>query len=294
MTPTRRSTPTTWRSGIWTPATAGGGEDRVIAALIDRYGTLDDITFEIHAGEAYRRAITPALTALGATVEAPLAGLAMGRQLSWYRTHARQRSSVTAVSGRRRTATPDELHDALDALDTNPTLIAAADDDWPGGRADLHHPGLYAWWADAPGAAMLAAGLVLPVAAGRIYAGQTGATKWPSGATGRMTLASRIAGNHLNGRITGSTFRLTLAAILTDQLHLTTTAPGRIALASERALSDCMRLHLHVAVHPFHDPDPLANLEERVLAALDPPLNLTGRPATRLRARIIQLRRRLA
>jgi hypothetical protein len=62
--------------------------NRVIASLVERYGTLDGITFEIHAGDAYRRAITPGLIALGAHVDVPLTGLTMGRQLQWYRNGA--------------------------------------------------------------------------------------------------------------------------------------------------------------------------------------------------------------
>ena len=265
--------------------------DRVIAALLERYGALDGITFEIHAGAAYRHAITPALTTLGASVDAPLSRLTMGRQLSWYRTH-NSPHSTTPQPVRRRGASARELHDALMTLDTTPVLIAARD--WPATLTGLNGPGLYAWWADEPGARMLATGLGVQLPAGRIYAGQTGATKWPSGTTGRMTLAKRITTNHLNGRIAGSTFRLTLAAILADELNLTMLAPQRLSPSSEQALSAWMRAHLHVAVHPFPDPDALADLEDRLLAQLDPPLNLTGRPTTLLRACLTLLRGRLA
>ena len=108
-----------------------------------------------------------------------------------------------------------------------------------------------------------------------------------------MTLTKRITANHLNGRIAGSTFRLTLAAILADELNLTTLHARRLHPPAEQTLSAWMRDHLHVAVHPFADPDPLADLEDRTLAAPDPPLNLTARPATPLRARLTLLRSRL-
>lgn len=52
--------------------------------------------------------------------------------------------------------------------------------------------------------------------------------------------------------------------------------------------------HLDVAVHPFADRDALADLERRVLAELDPPLNLDGRQPTVVRVRPSELRRRLA
>ena len=111
---------------------------------------------------------------------------------------------------------------------------------------------------------------------GRIYAGQTGATSWPSGRTGAATLAGRIGGNHLRGRIRGSTFRFTLCASLRGSRGLVVVEPRRLAPASEARLSEWIAEHLEVAVHRFLDPDPLADLEHSVLAALDPPLNLEG------------------
>jgi len=52
--------------------------------------------------------------------------------------------------------------------------------------------------------------------------------------------------------------------------------------------------HLDVAVHPFSNRDALLDLEQHVLKELDPPLNLDGRPATAIRLRLTDLRRRLA
>ena len=43
-----------------------------------------------------------------------------------------------------------------------------------------------------------------------------------------------------------------------------------------------MSEHLVVAVHPFEERDALADLERRVLAELNPPLNLEGRPASEI------------
>jgi hypothetical protein len=54
-----------------------------------------------------------------------------------------------------------------------------------------------------------------------------------------------------------------------------------------------MRAHLELAVHPFPDREVLADLEHHVLAALDPPLNLDGRPATVVRIKLSELRRAL-
>jgi len=66
----------------------GWGED-VVRALARRFVSLGGMTFEVHAGEPYRRAIEPGLSELGARVEAPLARLSIGRQPAWYRAHQR-------------------------------------------------------------------------------------------------------------------------------------------------------------------------------------------------------------
>ena len=89
----------------------------------------------------------------------------------------------------------------------------------------LKLPGMYAWWVNDNGAKQLSAGLGHSIAEGLIYSGQTGATKWPSGKRGSGTLRSRLVSQHSKGRITGSTFRLTLAAILADQ-SLVKSGPG--------------------------------------------------------------------
>jgi hypothetical protein len=153
---------------------------------------------------------------------------------------------------------------------------------------------LYSWWVDSDGAADLSAGLGQPIPPDRIYAGQTGATKWPSGTTGEATLASRIGANHLRGRIRASTFRLTLAASLTQPLALIHTAAKRLDTASEHRLSAWMREHLALAMRPVDNRDPLADLEHRVLRKLNPPLNLEGMPPTLLRSELSRLRAMLA
>lgn len=61
----------------------------VVAELVDRYGALDGITFEIHAGEAYRAAIERGIGDAGGQLDVPLRGLPLGGQLSWYRARRR-------------------------------------------------------------------------------------------------------------------------------------------------------------------------------------------------------------
>jgi hypothetical protein len=192
------------------------------------------------------------------------------------------------VTIRRRASTDAEFRAAIRTLDEAPVLIPARD--WPGGSTGLDGAGLYSWWVDELGARDLTRGLGGEVLPGRIYAGQTGATKWPSGTVGRATLRSRISSQHLRGRIRGSTFRLTLASVLAEELGLQGIAPKSIGGDGEDRLSVWMRGHLTVAVHPFDERDVLGHLEHRVLAELDPPLNLDGRPVTNLRLVLTRLR----
>ncbi len=195
------------------------------------------------------------------------------------------------VSERRRECSDLELTSALVALDETPDRLYAAA--WPPGIGSLDQAGLYAWWTDAAGAADLTAGLAIELKAGRIYAGQTGATKWPSGKVGTMSLGERIARNHLGGTIRGSTFRLSLASILREHVGLRLGAPRKLDRESEARVTQWMRQHLEIAVHVFPNRDGLGNLERRVLEQLDPPLNLNGMQPTPIRLRLTQLRREL-
>ena len=104
---------------------------------------------------------------------------------------------------------------------------------------------------------------------------------------------ARIGGNHLRGRIRASTFRLTLASALAIPLMLITDTEGNLDRVSERRLSAWMREHLHIAVHPFAERDALSDLEHRVLARLNPPLNLDGMSPPPLRAAVSEMRTKL-
>lgn len=184
------------------------------------------------------------------------------------------------------------LDAALRALDESPALVVAGD--WPAGLTGLNRPGLYAWWVDEGGAVELSRGLGLTVEAGRIYAGQAGATKWPSGRAGNNTLGKRIGRMHLGGKVRISTFRWTLAALLFEQLGVQVQASALTTPPSEQALTEWMRAHLSVAVHPHDDRDTLEGLERHVLKSLDPPLNLRHMDSTPVRERLTELRRRIS
>ncbi|HEY1775943.1 MAG TPA: hypothetical protein VGG41_07265 [Solirubrobacteraceae bacterium] len=199
--------------------------------------------------------------------------------------------ALNGVPPRRRKSTDIELADALRALDADPVRVRA--DCFPGNLVNLATPGLYSWWVDADGARDLATGIGIPVIAGRIYAGQTGATQWPSGRTGEMTLKDRIDDSHLRGRVYGSTFRKTLAGALLITLDLDVAAPNKLTAPAETNLGRWMRDHLEVAVHPLLERDALGDLEDRLLAILDPPLNIRGRAATPIRRRLSRLRQQI-
>ena len=186
-----------------------------------------------------------------------------------------------------------EAWQALDDLDASPILVPASE--WPAGAEGLDRPGLFAFWVDEAGAADLSRGLDLPLEAGRIWIGQAGATRWPSGRANSDTLGERIARTHLMGRVRSSSIRLTLAGILFAQLDLVVQASALLQASAEQELSDWMSAHLAIAVHPHDDRDSLAGLEQGVVQRLDPPLNIEDHlPATSVREGVIALRRRIS
>ncbi len=154
------------------------------------------------------------------------------------------------------------------------------------------NPGLYSWWADGEARRQIGAVLHFEVPP-LIYAGQAGATQWPSARKSSATLASRIRANHINGNASSSTFRLTISAILMDPLELSVAKPGRLNPGDRKRVSTWIREHLKVSIAPYADRDSLEELEKQLLEALDPPLNLQGMPSTPIRTRLSQLRKRI-
>jgi hypothetical protein len=164
---------------------------------------------------------------------------------------------------------------------------------FPRDRAAAVQPGLYAWWADGHALSVLSAVLEASLPS-LIYAGQAGATSWPSGRQGRATLRSRLASNHIGGNVRASTFRHTLAATAGPALGLEIIGPSRLTADSEQRLSAWICEHLRVAVEPFPDRDQLGAIEHAVLMILNPPLNLRGMPSSDARTRLRSLRRQLS
>ncbi len=279
------------QSANYRSAWAGFVAEQLVTAL----GSLRGVHFEIHAGSAYVESLEPTLRAHGASVSAPLRGLTQGQHLAWYAARRRDLGEQPTVI--EADSSPDfDGGERARAVDIDALLAVLGDEnaarpaaDFPWGMAGAYgDAGLYSWWVDAPGADMLSEGLGLDIDAGLIYAGQTGATAWPSGTRRTSTLLSRIRGNHLRGRITGSTFRLTLAGILARPLGL---APGgAFGPEDEAALSAWMGAHLRVTAAVLEDRDALSEVERSVLTALDPPLNLAGMELTLFRRRLRELR----
>jgi hypothetical protein len=67
---------------------------RVLQKLLGRFGSLEGLTFEVHAGREYwDYGLATGLRAVGAKFENPLEGLSIGQQKSWYLRHATARVS---------------------------------------------------------------------------------------------------------------------------------------------------------------------------------------------------------
>lgn len=96
------------------------------------------------------------------------------RRQAWYDGHTPTEPTADSV----------RLADELRALETgrSPAQFLATN------GTGLKVPGLYSWWVDQPGADDLSRGLQHPPAAGLIYAGLAGATRWPSGSKSTNTL----------------------------------------------------------------------------------------------------------
>lgn len=150
-------------------------------------------------------------------------------------------------------------------------------------------PGMYAWWGDDEARDLLGSqlGANLPHL---FYVGQAGATKRRSRLTSNATLASRVGSQHIRGNARSSTFRLTISSLLIEPLGLIMAGDRKLAPASNRRVSAWIAEHLRVAIAPCDDRDRLAEIEQEVVAHLNPPLNLEHCPPSESRARLRQRR----
>lgn len=276
---------------------------RWVIAQLARIGPTGRPVLEVHAGASYVDPLRSPAAEVGWTIDAPLSGLSMGRRLAWYSGRcAPTGATVPELEPR---AEPEALQTPMAAVDAAPQALSpstpAGDlavllvgqlldpairrgySELAGMREGLRHPGLYAWFVDADGAADLSRGLEHPVSPGLVYAGQAGATHWPSAKPSDNTLWGRLMGMHFGGSRTMSTFRLTLASILSEAYSGTAVSEGDI--------TKWMAAHLCVAPIAVDDRDQLGHIEKAVLARLDPPFNLHHVPGNQLRSRLRELRR---
>jgi hypothetical protein len=163
---------------------------------------------------------------------------------------------------------------------------------FPTDREAASAPGLYSWWVDDVGRAVLEGSLESPLTS-LIYAGQAGATSSRSARASTATLGSRILTNHIRGTAYGSTFRKTLSAILLEPLGLRLDKSDHLIKPDNDRVSTWIRQHLSVVIYPYDDRETLGRFEEDVLRILDPPLNLDGMAPTPVRARLTALRRQI-
>ena len=163
---------------------------------------------------------------------------------------------------------------------------------FPKDAAAADAPGLYAWWGDEEAVRVIGGALGGQVGS-LLYVGQAGATSRVAGKRSNATLASRIRGQHIRAQTRASTFARTMAAVLREPMQLELAAPGLLTEHSRQRLSCWICEHLQVAVVPVPAPDTLTAVEDAVLAALDPPLNLDAMPRTPQRRRLSELRSEL-
>lgn len=255
----------------------------VTEQLVARFPIAAGDAIEIHAGDAYAAALREPFAARAITLLCPVGARSIGQTLQWYDQLGG--SDSTARDEQQQAVDPSPVlamtREALTALSSS-ALALTPGQLRGGGWDELTRPGLYSWWVDAAGAEDLSDGLGIQLEPGLIYAGQAGATRWPSGRRSANTLRDRIVGMHLDGSIEFSTFRKTLAAILQR-------GAGNSPI-DEGALSTWMSGHLSAAIWPTSTPDLLHEVESAVLRELDPPLNLKSMAPTSIRDRIRQLR----
>jgi hypothetical protein len=185
-----------------------------------------------------------------------------------------------------------DVDDAVSILRSSHLAISAQN--WPRKSEQIDRPGLYSWWVTNTGASQLSESLGTEIEPGLIYAGQAGATSWPSGRRYSQTLLGRIGKNHIAGAIRHSTLRRTLAGCLATTLDLVLLdgAKPTLALGGEHRLTEWIRAQMAVVLFPFNNRDCLSDLEDRVLESLDPPLNLDGMKHSPARASLRLLRGR--
>jgi hypothetical protein len=147
-------------------------------------------------------------------------------------------------------------------------------------------PGVYGWLVDQSGARELNRCLKLPVSAGLVFVGQVGGSSWHTLVDPIVNLRDHVDRVQLHGRTRASTFRMTLATVLSEHLGMTS--------LEDRRLTDWMLTHLSISTWAVEDGDGLRELAQLLVGQLDPPLNVDHLPANEYRDRLQQMRGELA
>jgi hypothetical protein len=94
----------------------------------------------------------------------------------------------------------------------------------------------------------------------------------PKGPRSTRTVALRLRKDHRSGNVGGSTFRQSMASLLLAPLELVHKAGhDRSRLVDETALTEWIDVHCGLSIATYERP---WELENQVIRALDPPLNL--------------------
>ena len=184
----------------------------------------------------------------------------------------------------------DELATVTEIETVPPAGVHLADPQRAVPAADVEslpqQPGMYGWIVDPIGARVLNRCLRLPVAAGLVFVGQVGGSSWHSLVDPVLNLRDHVDRVQLHGRTRASTFRMTLATVLSEHLGLTSLDDPR--------LTEWMLEHLSVTAWPVADGEGLRELTQVLISELDPPLNVDHLPASEYRDRLQQMRGALA
>jgi hypothetical protein len=172
------------------------------------------------------------------------------------------------------------LQSVVAGLRRIPTRLPLDKDKLPDGS------GFYCWWSRS-GSIPLVPSRPHPVEAGFdvLYVGIA-----PSGEQSTSTVRRRVWGNHLRGNIAASTFRLTLASFLREQLELVPIKSNKkTVLTSDhnKALSRWQVENLALTCHEVEAP---WLLEAGVIAAMRPPLNIDDNHADTFCATVQRMR----
>lgn len=137
--------------------------------------------------------------------------------------------------------------------------------------------GIYGWWFDCRVANAPLEGTLIKDGYRLLYVGIAPRKPSAAGSESKSTLRKRITRNHLGNRIGSSTLRRSLAWLLSDELSLCITQPGKkqvMAREHEDRLTQWMAEH--AAVSFLVNPEPWSIEDELIATGPALPLNVKG------------------